>query len=221
MTPKCVGALLARNEAAEDRYLLRALDNAAQFCDAIVVVDDASLDETAAICAMHPKVTEVIRLTGSGWWGTNGSEAPARQILWELAAKHAGPDGWVLLFDADHELLGITPAELRAVLKATTANCFACVLWDTWDDENLHRVDGPWVGWAMPRPWLFRAVPVPDFKPEWNGRTIHVGHAPPSFPAIAGLLPPGTGIRHLGYWRKEHRKLKLHKYLSLGLTTKS
>lgn len=210
---KCVGALLVRNEA--DRYLQRALDNAALYCDAIVVVDDASTDATAKICAAHPKVVEVLRLPGSGWWGAQGSEAPARQLLWDLAAKHAGVGGWVYCFDADHELLGVTPEEFRHLLRSTAANCWALVLWDTWDREDLHRIDGYWQAWHSPRPWLFKAHPAPDFKPEWNGRSIHVGHAPPSYPHLPGLMPPGAGIRHLGYLKPEDRATKMKKYLDL------
>lgn len=214
---KCVGALLVRNEA--DRYLLRALDNAAQFCDEIVVVDDASTDATAEICEAHPKVTEVIRRNGEGWWNRLGSESPARQLLWETAVHRAGPGGWIYLFDADHELLGITPEEFRHLLRSQTVNAWACVLWDTWDNENLQRVDSYWVAWRVPRPWLLKAQPHPDFKPEWNGRTIHVGHAPPQYPMIPGLMPPDAGIRHLGYVAKADRLRKWQRYTNLGTTT--
>ena len=54
--PKIIGALLARNEAGEDRYLKRALDNAALFCDEIVVLDDGSTDATLAFCKDHSSV---------------------------------------------------------------------------------------------------------------------------------------------------------------------
>src|SRR2546425_7559273 len=109
VSAKIVGALLCRNEAGADRYLQRALDNAATFCDSIVVLDDGSTDATPDVCARHPAVAVVERGGGSGWWGGAAGETPLRVQLWELACQHAGPNGWCMVFDADHELLGISP----------------------------------------------------------------------------------------------------------------
>jgi GT2 family glycosyltransferase len=203
-----------RNEAAEDRYLKRVLDNAALFCDEIVVLDDCSTDDTAAICRTHPKVSTVESTHAvDGWWGggASQSERTARETLWELACSHAGPEGWVYVFDADHELLGIEPGDFRTLLEAEGVDAWACPLWDCWDSDELQRVDGFWQAWHHQRAWLFRA----RLSSEWNQRDIHVGHAPPG-PWQTGLMPFGAGIRHLGYVRKEHRLRKMEKYLSLA-----
>jgi len=210
--PKIVGALLVRNEAAPDRYLRRCLDNAAQFVDGIVVLDDGSTDDTAAVCERHSKVVAVERRGGvAGWWGDARGETPARVALWELACQHAGPDGWVVVYDADHELLGISPREFRALTGATVADCWACPLWDCWDSDDLQRVDGYWQAWWHPRAWLFRALPGP-----FPVRSIHVGHAP-SLPWTVGMMPNGAGIRHLGYVQRTHRLQKHANYLKLQL----
>lgn len=202
-----------RNEAAPDRYLQRALDNAALFCDAIVVVDDHSTDATHKICQAHRKVVSVTKTssphpTGSpqvGWW-VEGSEGGARRQLWEQAARSAKGD-WIYVFDADHELLGITPAEFRQLLKSPTVDAWACPLWDCWDSDVQHRVDGYWQAWRSPRPWLFRALPG-----EWNVRGIHAGHAPLRNWNV-GLMPFGAGIAHYGYVKLEHRLTKRERYL--------
>lgn len=206
-----VGALLVRNEAAPDRYLRQTLANMARYCDAIVVVDDHSTDDTKAVCQQAEKVVAVEdAISEAGWWKKD--ETTARQQLWDLAAQHGD---WVYIADADHELLGITPHELRRLCAATTVNAWACPLWDCWDSPDLQRVDGFWVAWAHPRAWLFRTKPD-GFVPSWTGRQIHAGHAPQNFPGPVGVMPTGAGIRHWGYVKSEHRVKKAQQYLAVA-----
>lgn len=216
MVPKCIGALLARNEAGSDRYLRRALDNAALFCDEIVVLDDNSTDKTAEICRAHPKVTVVEATDALGGWWDAGTEVLARQRLWKLAAEKVGPDGWIYFFDADHELLGITPEQFRGLLGAEVVNAWSCVLWDAWDSDRQHRVDGYWQAWRRPRPWLVRAYPTPGYEAVWGNldamRGLHAGHIPASYPFQYGIMPEGSGILHLGYVSSAHRAKKVKRY---------
>jgi hypothetical protein len=210
-SPRCVGAVLARNEAAPDRYLRRVLANVACFTDSIVVLDDNSDDATPDIAAECGAIVFTRSGADGGWW--NGaaaqSEAPARAQLWHLAQAEAGPEGWIYVSDCDHELLGITPAEFRRLLRSTVVDAWACPLWDCWDHEDLQRVDTWWQAWRYPRPWLFRALDG-DFSP----RAIHTGHAPLR-DWIVGLMPLGAGIRHLSYVQPAHRQRKLERYLAL------
>jgi len=205
-----VGAMLGRNEAR--RHLRRVLENVTGLVDEVVFLDDQSIDDT-------PKIAETVgarvfhRQDAGGWWNKN--EAPARHQLWQLAVEAAGPKGWIYVADCDHELLGLSREELHALTRTHVYNAWAFPLWDCWDSDELQRVDGYWQAWRNPRPWLFKAHPTEDFKPEWNGRTIHVGHSPQNYPFAVGIAPSGSGIRHLSYWHKEDRKAKLAKYLSL------
>ena len=206
-----VASLLVRNEAGVDRYLRRVLENARSFCDKLVIVDDGSTDDTPAICAEFGTVE---RLDSDGWWGRD--ESVARALSWRLAAAAAGPDGWVFIFDADHLLEGITPPELERLVAGDTVNAWACPLWDAWDSESRHRVDGLWQAWRpeSARVWLAKAQPTSYFVPEWPEAGVHSGHLPANYPVRAGRMPYGAGIRHLGYVNKEHRRLKRDKYLS-------
>lgn len=211
---KCIGACLARNE--EDRYLERAIKNAGQFCDTVLLLDDHSTDRTAAAAAFLGAI--VTSLDGvspkTGWWGKD--ETPARHMLWMQAAEMAGPDGWIYLFDADHELLGITPKEFRKLLGSKVVNAWACVLWDCWGSDTTHRVDGYWQAWMRPRPWLVRAKPANIYVPEWlSARKHHVGHIPSNYPYLMGFMPRDVGIRHLGYVKQDDRVTKRERYLSL------
>jgi hypothetical protein len=209
----CIGACLARNE--EDRYLERAIKNAQQFCDAVLVIDDHSTDHTAGLAASIG--AHIVSLDGvspvSGWWGKD--EVPARHMLWMQATEMAGREGWIYFFDADHELLGITPTEFRKLLTSRVVNSWACVLWDCWDSDQTHRVDGYWQAWNTPRVWVVRAQPSDIFIPSWPDRQHHVGHIPANYPYRPGLMPPGAGIRHLGYVKPYDRLMKRRRYLDL------
>lgn len=212
-TAKCVGALLARNEAAPDRYLERVLKNAFQFCDDVVVLDDHSTDGTAGLCRDAGAIVHEREEGGDGgWWGvaTANGESSARAALWNLAATAAGPNGWIYVFDADHELVGIRPADFRRLLAASNVDAWACPLYDCWDSDETHRVDGYWQAWRSPRVWLARAYAAAD----WPQRGIHVGHLPPREWHV-GLMPPNAAIRHLGYIVAKQRVDKQRKYLHL------
>lgn len=216
-----VAALLARNEAAPDRYLKRCVTNALSYCDGVVCVDDGSTDATASVVeqvARDMGKPAIVAPAGSqappeGFWGRN--ETSPRALLWELAAREAGARGWIYVFDADHELCGLSPEDFTALTRAERVSAWAWPLWDCWEQDTLHRVDGYWQAWRSPRPWLFRANPQPRWSPQWHTpRGIHTGHCPPNYPLVVSLAP--GAIRHLGYVSSEHRHTKSAKYLALA-----
>ena len=215
-----VGALLARNENAPDRYLRLALDNALTYCDRVVCLDDGSTDATATTlreygCEVLTR-PEATSSDSEGFWGLD--EVSPRARLWDAATRAAGPDGWVYVFDADHELVGITPNDLRACCTSRIVTAWALPLWDCWDSPEQMRVDGYWQAHLYPRPWLFRTQPTPDYVPDWSTidrKGVHVGHSPRNFPAVVGVLP-GAAIRHWSYVNPEHRKAKHARYMALA-----
>ena len=214
---RLVAAFLLRNEAGEDRYLRRVLTNVREFCDHIVVVDDGSTDDTAAVCLSFG--AEVNTLTGGngvGWWGSD--ERSARSLLWDLAAEAAGQDGWIYFADGDHEMLptaGIPPCSVvQQAMASEVCTAWAVPLWDLWQpDGQGMRVDGFWQAHLHPRPWFFKAQPYLGWTPKWGDRKdLHTGHAPVNFPLVCGLLP--AAIAHWGYANPIHRDQKYAKYLA-------
>ena len=82
-----------RNEA--DRYLETVLQNLSEFVEDIVIVDDASTDDTVKLCRSFQKVKHVVELADSHF----GKEAELKVLLWKAACAE-GPD-WLLAVDAD------------------------------------------------------------------------------------------------------------------------
>lgn len=200
--PKIVGALICRNEA--DRYLERVLINAGQFCDHIVAIDDGSTDATPRVLDYHG--VETLESSSCGFWGHD--EMAPRRALWDFA-RAVDPDGWIYVFDADHELVDLTPADFKLLCRSDLVNAWAFRLYDVWNNESTMRHDEFWRAHLHPRPWLFRALEGPWSDP----RGIHTGHAPLR-DWVVGEAP--GAIRHLGYLTEENRKLKAEKYLKLA-----
>ena len=198
---KLVTAILARNEAAPDRYLRRVLARCAEFSDTVLVLDDNSTDATPDIAREMGCVVQE-RVGAPAW----GAEAPARCELWEAAAELAG-DGWLIVCDADMILVG----DPRPLTLSWEAAAFAWPLADLWDSEDTFRVDGPWgLGCATPRPWMFRpsALQIPATWPE--NCAIHAGHAPSNFGQAGPTFtaPPDMYWLHYSYLRPNHRMQK-------------
>jgi glycosyltransferase involved in cell wall biosynthesis len=202
--PRCVAALLVKNEA--DRYLRECLDALRPLCDKILVLDDGSTDDSRGVARACG--AEVRDRGGAGMWG---NESPARAELWDWGAKEAG-DGWLLIADAD-QILYANPDIWRAMLTSWEVNSWGIPLYDCWDDQDLHRADGFWQGYAVNRPWLFRPSCQKD-APQWTGRGLHCGHAPCNYPYLMGTPPEGIFWKHYGWLKASDREAKYQRYMA-------
>ncbi len=197
--PSLIAMLPVRNEA--DRYLARSLQQLERLVDAIVVLDDASSDDTARVCAECSKV-ELHRLPAPRF---ATDEAALRRELWRLTARKA-PD-WVLALDADEIFEDRAIAELPKLLDQQDYDIVAFRIFDFWKSETHVRVDGAWNPWHRFSPLLVRYRP--EFADDWFDRPIHCGRFPLAYRDLSTFYSH-LRVRHYGWARWQDH---LNKYL--------
>lgn len=195
MAPRLVAAMPVRNEA--DRYLRRVLAELARYCDAIVVLDDASTDDTPLVCGACERVILHRRPVSTFLV----DESALRSELWRLAVAEE-PD-WILAIDADEVLEERFLRERDALLDQETYDVIAFVRHDFWTPTN-YRVDGVFA----PSHKKMLARHRPGFPYRWDGRRTQSERLPANLPGT--VLWSDLRVKHFGYATPEDR---LRKYL--------
>lgn len=205
MTPRLVTCCLAKNESS--KFLPSALLEWSKFSDSVILLDDASTDDTAQI-AIDAGATVHFR-DGGAW----GNESPARQQLFDLAVSNTDYGDWILVLDAD-----MTPAkDPRELAFGGHVGAWSFPLFDLWDLDPLrYRWDMFWQAHLHPRIWMFRRPADNDWV--WPDRGIHCGHLPLNFTVERGCAaaPEDHALLHYAYSTAELRKLKHKQYASVA-----
>lgn len=198
---------LIKNEA--NRFLPSALEVWAQFADSIVILDDNSSDGSAELCERAGALV-VRRGSGECAWG---SEAPARQQLFDLAIANSGPGDWLFVLDAD-----MIPARNPRGLLQTDRTSIAFPLFDLWGEHSgslLYRDDAYWSAHNHRRVWAVQRPAMSDWT--WPSRGIHCGHFPLNLDVGAPLFAPlDYGLLHYAYHTPELRREKADRYASVA-----
>lgn len=196
--PFIVGLLKARNELVREGNIYRCLQNMIEFCDTLVVCDDASTDGTDLIIeeffAKHniPK-SQFLRIP------------PAEQdFRKELAVKqrmleriHKLRPSWIWWQDADE--IVPDPAYLRNYIYAADEGgdrfgAFRFPYVQLWRDGYWARVDDGFADGKFVKLWRWRR----DLRFDVVDRTHHM-----QFPLNVGtIVDSGINVIHLGNWGK-------------------
>lgn len=205
-----IGIMLVRNEAY--RWLAKVLEQMKRACNEIIIVDDASTDETADICS---KYTDRIFYTRKTMWGKN--ELFQRQRLWNEAENIAHDGDWILCLDADETIHHIEQLCSR-IDQAELMKCdgLAFNLYDMWDDCH-YRSDGLWN--AHLRDWVMMVRYNPDKEYVWRETPLHCGRFPLNAVTLCGNT--GLAIQHWGWSRPEDRQAKYDRYMKADPEGKS
>lgn len=202
---RVVLSMIVRNEAG--RVLDEVLRHAASYVDAAVIIDDASTDETVAVCraALGDLPHEIVTLDRSRF----AQEHELRRLQWEhtLAAE---PD-WILNLDADELFEDAIRDLLPALVDQTQVDAYSFRLYDMWSPTQ-YRSDEQWSAHTFHRVLLVR--PVPGMPAEWPPSDQHAGRFPPSVEELAQWTC-SVRLKHLGWATDEVRRAKHDRYLRL------
>lgn len=197
--------MVVRNEA--NRYLRPVLERLGRLVDGIVILDDASTDETPGLCRAHPKVIRFRQLNSSLF---SRNEAALRSLLWEMTVELE--PAWILALDADELLEEKAKTALPALTAQEEYELITFPVYHFWGDLRHYRVDRLWHPVLARTACLFRYRKNRSY--HWAPRRLHCGRLPveayhaPRFHAPLRLL-------HLGYASPQARSEKYHRYLSL------
>jgi hypothetical protein len=202
---KLTAMLQVRNEGG--RYLPIVLEQLSGFVDEIVIVDDASEDDSVRICRSFPKVVRLVELPHSLF----KEEWKLRTLLWQ-AAVSAEPD-WLLSVDADELYETRAIGAMRRLIDQDTYDWYAFRLHDFWNGYTHYRDDEHWNTHLRPTMTLVRYFPgFPYLFPQLD---YQVPRLPPTCAALPGLLTD-LRIKHLGWaggWEEKLRKYHRYKQM--------
>ncbi len=197
--------MLVRNEA--DRYLHQMLTETSKFIDAAVILDDASTDETPAICeAILSEAGIPLVLQRNQEHGFH-NEIELRRQLWELAIA-TDPD-WLLFLDADEIFEKQTSQVISFLLEDSRWDFYSFRLYDFWDAKH-YREDHYWQAHLNYRPFLLRYQPEYDYC--WAEQPLHCGRMPKNVTTYPGMLSK-LRVKHYGWATEAARKSKYQFYL--------
>lgn len=194
-------SMVVRNEAG--RYLEKCLETNKQFIDACVIVDDASSDDTIALCESTLKDIPHTIIKNTTYLFEN--EVRLRRKQWDETVKR-NPD-WILNLDADEEL-DWEFGELRKILDDASFESVYLRLYDMWSPEH-YREDAWWRAHHFYRPFLIKYRP--DFQYEWKEQPVHCGRFPKNINQFSYTIHSAR-VKHWGWAKPEDREQKYRRY---------
>lgn len=191
-----LGLMRVRNEA---RWITRALASMRLLCEQVLVMDDHSTDDTAALAAASGALVLPSPFSGL-------DESRDKQWLLERAYELA-PE-WCLMLDGDEALEPGAENEIRAALANNPGwESYSFRVLYLWDREDQVRVDKSYG--KLGRPSLFRMQPGLTFRVTGNGGNFHCGSIPKQARPSTRLT---SVILHYGYMHREDRIRKYQWY---------
>ncbi|MEG0832375.1 MAG: glycosyltransferase family 2 protein [Oscillospiraceae bacterium] len=195
-------SMSVRNE--EHRYLQRMLKSVAGHIDEAVIIDDASSDETAAICEQELQGIPFRIVRNAEPLFAN--EVKLRKKQWSETLK-SNPD-WILNLDADEFIDEAFWDSADEMINNSNCDVYLFRMYDMWT-ETMYRDDKYWDAHSCPRVFLTRYQP--DFQYDWLDKPQHCGR----FPSNLNLLPQSESefrIQHFGWATQADRALKYKRY---------
>lgn len=199
--------MLIRNEAG--RYLKEVLNQATQYVNRAVILDDASEDSSVEICKSIFQENNIPLTLITNKQAGFHNEILLRKQLWEMLVS-SNPS-WILCLDADEIFEESAPFVLKSLSARTDVNYFAFRLYDMWSKTH-YREDSNWMAHHYYRPLLIRYIPGFDYV--WKETPQHCGRLPLNILDLQGEMSP-LRVKHLGWMNSNDRLDKFLRYKHL------
>jgi hypothetical protein len=194
--------MIVRNEA--NRYLQEVLTHLSSYADQIIILDDASTDDTPSICRSFPKV--LLCQEEEPLFETD--ESLVRLKLWNYTIQ-ANPD-WILAIDADEIFEERFPYEVKDLINQDEFDAVEFRLFDLWGDPEHYRIDGGWNPWVKKVRMLFRYIPQQTYT--WSRSKLHCGRVPLEVLKYPRVYQSDLRVKHYGWLRPEDINNKYTRY---------
>jgi hypothetical protein len=193
-----VASLVVRNELV--RYLKPCIEHLLEFCDKIVVLDDASDDGTAEWLLDYASAGLFIGLSPESSFYRHEGRTRDRLLALTLAQKPTH----VLNLDAD-EFITDGPALRDLIAEQPDASAWHIPIEEVWeanDDRYLAREDG---GWKTGRTLCWK---VPAGRLTFPNRALACGRVPSQL-RVGSARPAAVSLLHVG-WLDESDRVSRH-----------
>ena len=174
---RVVAVIVAYNRAALLQDCLTAIDNQTRRLDEVLVVDNASTDDSAAVAKAHPLRPHVLSLTRN----TGGAGGFAVGV--DLAVRRYGAD-WVWLMDDDTIPTPTALAELLRACEGYDGRVDIAGSAVVWSDGQPHPMNTPRQRWRVSDADL--------------GRALAVGCLPVRTSSFVSLMVSADAVRRVG-----------------------
>ncbi len=196
---KLIAMMIVRNESR--RYLRECLDHLNQYVDEMVIIDDASTDDTPEICKYYDKAF-VIELKESLF----ENEVELRRLAWNETVKR-NPD-WILTVDADEVYEDAMIHQVKEMIHSCEYDAYAFRLYDFWNSRETYREDKNWQAHHFYKTFLVRNV---GLEAEWLDTPKHCGRIPLNYSKTLRTYYSDIRVKHLG-WMDPVDQLKKYDY---------
>lgn len=198
-------SMVVKNE--ENRFLKRVLEDAKQYIDNAVIIDDGSTDNTVGI--IKEVLVDIPYTLVKNKDSKFSNEVILRKQQWEETMK-INPD-WIIFLDADEIFENKFKYSVRDLMKNTEVDGYMFRLYDFWDEEH-YREDSLWNAHNVYRLFMIRYQE--NYKYLFRETPQHCGRMPYNCNNLAYELS-NLRLKHYGWSRLQDREEKFERYMKL------
>ncbi len=200
--PKLTLSMIVKNESG--RYLRQVLESHLKYIDEAVIIDDASTDDSVAVCLDVLKDIPVLLVKNEASKFSN--EVTLRMQQWEETIS-TNPE-WILNLDADEIFEDKFAVEVQQLMEQDNIDVFSFRLYDFWNSAH-YREDQYWRAHFTYRPFLVRYREGINYK--WKNTPQHCGRYPENIFQLPNSLS-SLRVKHLGWMNPQDRLEKFLRY---------